>query len=331
MGLHYGFHLLEAYESEPKVPADAPQSLEQAPPSPDYVPSPKYPEYLVPFDDEIPVKDQPLPADASLTTLSPRYVADSDPEEDPEEDPADYPADGGVEKEEESFEDESFDDKKEEEEHLAPADSALYVPNFVPSAKETKPFKTDESTTTPPPPRSPHVVFLGLVYASAPTPPLPLPSLLLPLSSSLLLIPSPPLPLPSPDRKAATAARKTRLVVARGVDYGFIDTLDASILATDDRLTTALEGVNERMTYLASTNRHDSKEFYTRHQDAQDDRALLRAHISTLARERQYFPSMSLSYEREARYARQAWAHFEDRSQAMEAQIRALQRDVSVL
>ncbi|GJV51135.1 hypothetical protein Tco_1446876 [Tanacetum coccineum] len=47
---------------------------------------------LAPSDDEIPVEDQPLPADASPTALSPSYVSDFDPlEEDPEEDPADYP------------------------------------------------------------------------------------------------------------------------------------------------------------------------------------------------------------------------------------------------
>ncbi|GKF44238.1 hypothetical protein Tco_0130790, partial [Tanacetum coccineum] len=39
------------------------------------------------------MKDQPLFADASPTTLSPGYIADSDPEkgkEDPEEDPVDH-------------------------------------------------------------------------------------------------------------------------------------------------------------------------------------------------------------------------------------------------
>nr|GEZ12201.1 hypothetical protein [Tanacetum cinerariifolium]GEZ12209.1 hypothetical protein [Tanacetum cinerariifolium] len=42
-----------------------------------------------------PMEDQPLPADASPTALSPDYVVDSDPEKDekdPKEDPADYPA-----------------------------------------------------------------------------------------------------------------------------------------------------------------------------------------------------------------------------------------------
>ncbi|GKG54109.1 hypothetical protein Tco_0557632, partial [Tanacetum coccineum] len=37
---------------------------------------------------------QPLPTDASPTTLSPGYIADFDPEED-EEDPADHPINGG--------------------------------------------------------------------------------------------------------------------------------------------------------------------------------------------------------------------------------------------
>nr|GFA30811.1 reverse transcriptase domain-containing protein [Tanacetum cinerariifolium] len=44
------------------------------------------------------MEDQPLPADASPTALSPGYVVDSDPEKDekdPKEDPADYPADRG--------------------------------------------------------------------------------------------------------------------------------------------------------------------------------------------------------------------------------------------
>ncbi|GJV69818.1 hypothetical protein Tco_1485327 [Tanacetum coccineum] len=45
---------------------------------------------------QVPIEDQTLPADASPTTLSSGYVADSDPsKEDPEEDPAEYPADRG--------------------------------------------------------------------------------------------------------------------------------------------------------------------------------------------------------------------------------------------
>ncbi|GJS39377.1 hypothetical protein Tco_0564420, partial [Tanacetum coccineum] len=63
------------------------------PPSPieiPFVPEPEYPEYLVPSEDEAPMEDQPLPADASPVALSPGYVPDSDPEEDSEEEHADY-------------------------------------------------------------------------------------------------------------------------------------------------------------------------------------------------------------------------------------------------
>ncbi|GKG34997.1 hypothetical protein Tco_0437693, partial [Tanacetum coccineum] len=79
-----------------------------------YVPEPEYPEYLVLADAEAPLKDQPLPADASLIALSPGYVADFDPGEDPEEDPeedhADYPADGGDDDDEPSDDDDDDTD-----------------------------------------------------------------------------------------------------------------------------------------------------------------------------------------------------------------------------
>ncbi|GJX20009.1 hypothetical protein Tco_0222686 [Tanacetum coccineum] len=141
------------------------------PPSPieiPFVPEPEYPEYLVPSEDEAPMEDQPLPADASPVALSPGYVPDSDPEEDPEEDSeqehADYPADGGDgddepsdddtddddadDDEEEPFEDE--EDEEDEEEHLAPADPfAMPFVDPVPSAGDTEAFETDESAPTP--------------------------------------------------------------------------------------------------------------------------------------------------------------------------------------
>ncbi|GJQ98037.1 hypothetical protein Tco_0009176 [Tanacetum coccineum] len=82
---------------------------------------------------------------------------------------------------------------------------------------------------------------------AAPTPPLPPPSLLSPLLSPLPRIPSPPLLLPPPTRRAAAAARQPRSTLARGTDYGFV---------------TGLEEVNERVTDLAASHRHDSGEFH---------------------------------------------------------------------
>nr|GFA74039.1 hypothetical protein [Tanacetum cinerariifolium] len=78
------------------------------------------------------MEDQPLPADASPTALSPGYFVDSNSEKDekdPKEDPTYYPADRGDNDDDESSNDDEDDDDvekdeedKEEEEHLAPAD-----------------------------------------------------------------------------------------------------------------------------------------------------------------------------------------------------------------
>ncbi|GJY82895.1 hypothetical protein Tco_0496271, partial [Tanacetum coccineum] len=217
-------------------------------------------------------------------------------EDDLEEDPADYPADGKDDDEEEASE----EDENEEEEHLALADSAaLPAIDHVPSAEETEPFKTNKYATTPPPPRSPQTrppmaastEALIAENASAPTLPSPPPSPLSPLSSPLPRIPSPPLLLPPPhtsltyasaplgyraaiigfktmESSTAAAAKQTGHTLALRVDYGFIDTMDASIRASKSRVMTAVEEVNKRVTDLATTQRQDAHELYVRNEDA---------------------------------------------------------------
>ncbi|GJX07297.1 hypothetical protein Tco_0195229 [Tanacetum coccineum] len=152
---HASFYLWTQWVSdeEPEAPVEALQLPRQTPPSPDYMPGPKhqpspdyvpgpehpplpdyvrgpeYPEYLVPCGDEEPIEDQPLPADASPTALSPGYEEESSGDDDDDED------------EEEASKDE------DEEEHLAPSDSTtLPVVDTIPSAEDTKAFETDEST-----------------------------------------------------------------------------------------------------------------------------------------------------------------------------------------
>nr|GFB43700.1 hypothetical protein [Tanacetum cinerariifolium] len=141
-----------------------PEEPEQAPPSPDYVPG------LEHADDEIVAEDQPYAEDASPNAQSHEYVPESnfeahpedDDDEDPEEDLVDYLADGGDDGDDEegSSEDDEDDDMdieadvEEEEEHPAPADSVVVASTTADqaqSAEETDPFKTDESTATPPP------------------------------------------------------------------------------------------------------------------------------------------------------------------------------------
>ncbi|GJS74403.1 putative ribonuclease H-like domain-containing protein [Tanacetum coccineum] len=86
----------------------------------------------------------------------------------------------------------------------------------------------------------------------------------------------------------------------------FIDIVDASIRASESKEMTAIGEVNERVTDLAITQRREAHELQVRCEDAQDDRALLRAQFSLLTRERRYFRSMASSYEREAADARRA-------------------------
>nr|GFB91771.1 hypothetical protein [Tanacetum cinerariifolium] len=166
----------------------APQSPEQAPPSPKYVPGPDYAEYVASSNDEMLVEDRPLPTDASPTALSPGCVANFDPlEEDLEVDLVDYPVDGGYKEEEESSKDDDDEkekqafeeDEDEEEEHLALATLLHYL-----------------LLTIPQPLMAASTEALIVEYASAPTPPSPPPSLLSPLSplsSPLPKIPSPPI------------------------------------------------------------------------------------------------------------------------------------------
>ncbi|GKD90240.1 hypothetical protein Tco_1365747, partial [Tanacetum coccineum] len=126
---------------------------------PHYVPEPIYPEYI-PLEDEheFPAEEQPLPLVDSPTAELPGYVTESDPEEDPEEyednetedGPVDYPMDGGDDGDDDDG-DLSGDDvdgkDEEEEEHLAPADSAIVVPVDEP----VFPSKRTEPVIPPPP------------------------------------------------------------------------------------------------------------------------------------------------------------------------------------
>ncbi|GJY15672.1 putative reverse transcriptase domain-containing protein [Tanacetum coccineum] len=114
---------------------------------------------------------------------------------------------------------------------------------------------------------------------------------------------------------------KLRSTVAHRVDYSFVDTLDASIRASEQKAMVAVESVNLRVNYQASVHRRESEEFQIRHQDAQDDRAALHDEVDTL---RSYLSSLCTTHEQERVEARQAL----DRS---EAHIRALEARIAVL
>ncbi|GKE61708.1 hypothetical protein Tco_1512075 [Tanacetum coccineum] len=295
-------------------------------PSPEHPPSPDY-----------------MPA------LSPGYIADSDleedPEEDPEEDHADYPVDGGDDDDDDSSDDndddeeeqEDSEDDDEEEEHSALTDSSVVpVDGPVPSAQDTEAYETDESALTAiPSPRRYKAAGIRL-RATLPSThhpsEIPSPPLLLPSNTHRDDLPEVDMPLRKRTRftaptgrfevgesSSAAATRQAGHTLAHIVEYGFVDNIDASIRAFESRAMAAVGVVNERVTDLATTQRQDAQELYVRCEDIQDDRALLRAQVSLLTRERRYFSSMASSYEHEAVIARQAWSHSKSRIQAMEA------------
>ncbi|GJU05785.1 hypothetical protein Tco_1122215 [Tanacetum coccineum] len=180
-------------QAHPLSPAYVPDPMELDEHVPIYVSEPEHPEYHAPSDDDIQVEDQPYVDDASSTTESLGYITDSNlMEEDTAEDSIDYPDepedgeedDDEVPKEDpdedpsEEHEPEDDDDNdedeeptkdEEEEEHLALADSSMVpIVDPVPSVRDTKAFKTDESAPTP---RSPQTRARIAKHAAAPIPP----------------------------------------------------------------------------------------------------------------------------------------------------------------
>nr|GFA35805.1 hypothetical protein [Tanacetum cinerariifolium] len=178
------------------------------PHDPDFMPEPIYPEYI-PLEDEhiLSAEEQPLPPVGSPTTESPRYVAESDPEEGPEEYeddetedvPINYRMDGGDDKDDDDSdsygdntddEDEDEDEEDEEEEHLALTDSAIAIP----TDELVSPPKGTEPAAISFPPEA-EVERLLAMHTLSPS---PLTSLLPPSAGERLARCTPPAALPSP-------------------------------------------------------------------------------------------------------------------------------------
>nr|GEU74196.1 reverse transcriptase domain-containing protein [Tanacetum cinerariifolium] len=274
---------------------------------------------------------------------------------DSDDEPSD---DDGDDDDTDEEDEEPFEDEKEEE-HLAPTDSSVVpIVDLVSSAGDTKAFETDESAPTPRSPQTmipfsqirlrmarktvrPEPPMLASMevrtaeHAAAPTPPLHISSPPLPLLSTLttsptdeeaqlgyraaairmraLLLPTSPrtdvleakmppqkracFTTPAPgleigESSAANAARQPgptleadlRRDRVEGIGYGITDTWDKIVEAM-----------------------------------LEDDRTFLRAWVNTLFRDRSFHRHTVMLLDREATYARRAWAGSEDRSAAIEA------------
>ncbi|GJT13387.1 hypothetical protein Tco_0860429 [Tanacetum coccineum] len=333
-----------------------PEEPEQAPPSPvylPYVPEPVYPEYIPPEDDVFLAEEQPLHAATSPTAESPGYIPESDPEEDPEEDPADYPADR-----------DDDDDEEEEEEHPAPADFVPPVHRMtarisirdepsisLPPREEVE--RLLALTTPPPSPLTPLSSPLPQIPSPTPNSPthIEIPESCLPLRKRVRFA------SPTPSREvgessAAGAARQDRPTISRDdpysiaredlygfvdmvdvpprcstsreLDYDITDTWDNLVGAIDEIAPTTVEGVNQRVTDLATIVEEETTSMYGIMEDAQDDRSLLRARVNLLYRDRPVHRRLAVMIEREAKMAREAWGLSMDSSDYARSDVMSL-------
>ncbi|GJU11927.1 hypothetical protein Tco_1134323 [Tanacetum coccineum] len=324
----------------------------------DFVPEPMYAEYMPQEDEILPVEEQPLPAAASPTADSLGYIPESNLEEepkeddeDPEEGPADYPADREDDDDDDDDEDED-EDEEEEKEHPAPADS---VP---PVHRMTARISIRDEPSISLPPREEVERLLALT-----TPP---PSPLTPLSSPLPQIPSPPLPIPSPPPNSPThieipesclpLRKRVRFAsptpshevgessaaggfidmvdvapghpMSRELDYGITDTWDDLVGAIDEIAPTTVEGVNQRVTDLATIVEEETTSMYGIMEDAQDDRSQLRGRVNLLYRDRPVHRRLAVMIEREAKMAREAWGLSMDASDYARSDVMSLRTTV---
>ncbi|GJV94011.1 hypothetical protein Tco_1541824 [Tanacetum coccineum] len=314
-----------------------PEEPEQAPPSPIYIVSePVYPEFL-PEDDSDPEED-------------PEEDDEEDPEEDPADYPADRGDDR--DDEEPSDDDDDDDDDAEEEEHLAPADPAAvaysadqdpYLAYRVTARMSIRPqapapflseevaerllrllnystsitFSSPYSSPLPqipspplpissPPPNSPTYVEGSLGSRAAgirqrdalpsPVHETEMPEICLPLRKR------PCRTTPGPgyevgESSAAGAARQVGPATARADLYGFADMLDAA----PGRQTSRELGYG--ITRIHGMGLLD---------DARHNRALLRARVNMLYRDKPFHRRTALLMEEEARVSRAAWAQSMD-------------------
>nr|GEV98810.1 putative reverse transcriptase domain-containing protein [Tanacetum cinerariifolium] len=215
-------------------------------------------------------------------------------------------------------------------------------------------------TVRPEPPMSASMEACIARHAALPSPPLLVLSLPLPLPSLLTtsltdtgaplgyraagirmkaLLPStsrrtdiPEADMPSQKKACLTTpAPRFEIGESSAARYGNTYTCDEIVDKMMEIVLTTLEGVNERVTELDSTVRQRTDEFEVRFEDAQFDRALMRARVNTLFKDRPDHRRTAMLMDREAMYSCEAWAFSMDRSSAIAAHVRTLETQVAAL
>ncbi|GJR16909.1 hypothetical protein Tco_0965436 [Tanacetum coccineum] len=292
----------------------------------------------------LPAADSPThQSPGYIPESDPEEDLEEDDEEDPEEDPADYPADRGDDDDDDAEEEEHLAPADPAAVAYS-ADQDPYLAYRVTARMSIRPqapapFLSEEVAerllalpTPPPSPLSPYSSPLPQI----PSPPLPIPSPVHETEMPEICLPlrkRPRRTTPGPgyevgESSAAGTARQVGPATARADLYGFAEMLDTApgrqtsrelgygITDTWDDLVgaiqeiapTTLEGVNQRVTELVTTVDQEDEIIYSQLDDARYDRALLRARVNMLYRDRPFHRRTALLIEEEARLSRAAWA-----------------------
>ncbi|GJU41299.1 hypothetical protein Tco_1194256 [Tanacetum coccineum] len=175
-------------QAHPLSPAYIPDPMELDEHVPLYAPEPEHPEHHVPSDDDSQAEDQPYAEDASPTTESPGYIADSEPmEDDTDADSIDYPKEPGTDDEDEDPEEDPSEEHEPKNEDAKEDESSE-------DFDETEPFEENETDATPPPPPR----HRGARVSVRPQTPITASTQALIDASTARSLPPSPLPLPSP-------------------------------------------------------------------------------------------------------------------------------------
>nr|GEY83623.1 retrotransposon protein, putative, Ty3-gypsy subclass [Tanacetum cinerariifolium] len=307
-----------------------------------YVPELEYPEYLAPSDDEAPLEDHHLSANASPINASPDYVANSNPEEDSKKDPednqADYPADEG-------------DVLPAGDTEALEADEPTPIPRppIIIPLSQTR-LRKARKTVRPEPPMSASMEACIARYAALPSPSLLMPSLPLPLPSTLTTSPTVTgaslgykaaritmrALLPSTSRKtdipeAHMPPRKRAYLTIPALGFEVGESFAAGAARQTGPTESDLRRYRVEQTGYGITDTQRTDEFEILFEEAQDDRALLRARVNTLFRDRLDHHRITMLMDKEAMYAHEAYAYFEDRSSAIAAHVRTLEAQLTSL
>ncbi|GJV81628.1 hypothetical protein Tco_1517498 [Tanacetum coccineum] len=119
-----------------------------------------------------------------------------------------------------------------------------------------------------------------------------------------------------------------RCSTSRELDYDITDTWDDLVGAIDEIAPTTLEGVNQRVTDLATIVEQETTSMYGIMEDAQDDRSQLRGRVNLLYRDRPVHRRLAVMIEREAKMAREAWGLSMDASDYARSDVMSLRTTV---